>query len=266
MLMKISFFWILAVSILLLSCKKNPVIRVDQAFNTETFHNRIMGASAREILDDSIYKSLTVEMQYMPGYRPEPGTIDHFRNFLHTYLNKPRGINIVLSEIQWTGKDTLNKDEVLAIENEKRTRFAKDDQIAIYVLFTNGIHPGNKILGMAYRNTSAVVYGKAINNHSTKAGKLTKQELETSVLLHEIGHLLGLVNKGTEPQSLHIHEIHHDHCNNKKCLMYHSVETKKLSSILVKGNIPVFDSSCIDDLIANGGRNIPDFEPFIKPF
>ena len=266
MLMKIYFFLILALPLFLLSCRKTVIVRGVQAFNTEAFHNRIMGASAREILDDSVYKSLTVEIQYMRGFKPAPGTVEYFSNFLHTYLNKPWGINIVLSEIIWNGKDTLSKDEVLAIENEKRTQFASEDQIAIYVLFTNGIHPGNKILGMAYRNTSAVVYGKAINNHSTKAGKLTRQELESAVLLHEIGHLLGLVNKGTDPQSLHIDAIHHDHCNNRKCLMYHSVETKKLSSILLKGNIPVFDKSCIDDLIANGGRNTPDFKPFIKPF
>ena len=51
---------------------------------------------------------------------------------------------------------------------------------------------------MAYHNTSAVVYGKAVRNHSKLAGRLTHQELETAVVLHEMGHLLGLVNKGTE--------------------------------------------------------------------
>jgi hypothetical protein len=247
-------------------CRKTLIIKEEHTTNTEAFHNRNRGASARELLDDREYKSLIVEIQYMKGFNPKQKTLDYLRKFLQTYLNKPKGIKIVLKEINSIEKDTLSKDEVLEIEKARRTRFVKDDQIAIYILFTDGIHPGGKILGMAYRNTSAVVYGKAIEQHYAKAGKLTQQELETAVLLHEVAHLLGLVNKGSLPESQHTDSIHHDHCNNKKCLMYHSVETMNLSSILLKGNIPVFDSSCINDLIANGGKNTPHFKPFIRPF
>lgn len=250
----------------LFSCRKTLLIKEVQTFDTEAFHNRAMGASARELLDDRNYKSLTVEIQYMAGSKPEPMTLDYLRKFLQTYLNKPEGIKIVLNELTGMQKRTLSRDEVLSIEKARRTQFVEGDRIAIYVLFTNGTHPGTKILGMAYRNTSAVVYGQAIDQYSTKAGKLTRQELETSVLLHEIGHLLGLVNKGSMPESQHVDPLHTDHCNNKKCLMYHSVETKYLSSILLKGNIPVFDSNCINDLIANGGKNTPEFKPFIRPF
>ncbi|MBC7828258.1 MAG: hypothetical protein H7122_10975 [Chitinophagaceae bacterium] len=264
--MKNSYFWAALFILTLVNCRKTLSVNDRPMIDTEAFHNRNMGVSAAELLDDNIYRFLFVEIQFIAACKPEQATLDYLKSFLETYLNKPKGINIVLNEIPVIKQDALSRDEVLAIEKQKRTRFMNQDTIALYILFTNGVHPGNKILGMAYRNTSAVIYGKAIRKYSSMAGRLTHQELETAVLLHEIGHLLGLVNKGSTPISQHIDSTFHDHCNNRKCLMFHSVETKNLSSILLKGNIPVLDSNCIKDLIANGGKNVPDYQPFIQPF
>lgn len=264
--MKISYFWAILIIVTLVNCRKTLLIEDKTVFDPEAFHDRNMGVSASELLDDNTYKSLDVEIQFITGFKPDSGTVDYLRTFLETYLNKPKGINIVLKELSTIKQDALSRDEVVAIEKEKRTLFAEQDKIAIYILFTNGVHTGNKILGMAYRNTSVVIYGKAIRKQSSMAGRLTHQELETAVLLHEIGHLLGLVNKGSTLRSDHIDSTYHDHCNNRKCLMYHSVETKNLSTILLKGNIPVLDSSCIKDLIANGGKIKTDYPPFFKPF
>jgi len=251
---------------MLISCSKILPVNEKAAIDFHTFHNRKMGASASEFLNDGVYKSLVVEIQYVAGFKPQQGTVDYLKNFLETYLRKPRGINILLKEIPSIEQNALNKDHVLTIENVYRTRYIQHDQISMYILFTDGVHSGNKILGMAYGNTSAVVYGEAIRKYSNKGGRLTHQVLETAVLLHEIGHLLGLVNKGTPLRSEHVDFASNDHCSNKSCLMYRSVEVKKLSSILRQGNMPVLDSLCIEDLIANGGKNTPDYELYVKPF
>ena len=261
--------WYLSTAILLItamSCRKSLPVGQPAPFHKESFHKRAMGASAHELLSDQVYKSLVVEIDYMKGYKPRQRTLDNLRNFLETYLNKPKGITIVLHEIPSTTSDSLSMIDVAAVETRNRNRFVQQDKTSIYILFTDGVHPGGQILGMAYQNTSAVVYGRAIRKYSSLAGRLTREELETAVLLHEIGHLIGLVNKGTESQSNHVDPSFHDHCTNKKCLMYHSVETKSLSSILLKGYIPVLDSHCIEDLITNGGKNTPDYDLFIKPY
>jgi hypothetical protein len=263
--MNISYIWTALLILTLVNCRKSLPIYEQPVIDTEAFHNRRIGESSSELLSDSIYKSLMVEIQYVEGYKPDVGTLEYLQTFLYTYLKKPNGINILLREIPAIEQEALSMEEVLAIEKENRNLFVKEDKMAMYILITNGVHPGNKILGMAYRNTSAVVYGKAIKKYSS-SGKLPHKKLETAVLLHEIGHLLGLVNKGSTPRSIHVNSTFHDHCNNRKCLMYHSVETKSFSSILMKGNIPVLDSRCVEDLIANGGKNTPDYHPYIKPF
>lgn len=260
--------WYLSAALLLISvmsCRKAVPVRQPAPFHKESFHKRAMGSSAREFLSDQVYKSLVVEIDYIKGYKPRQRTLDNLRNFLETYLNKPKGIAIVLHEIGSTISDSLSMREVAAVENKNRNRFVEKDKISMYILFTNGMHPTGKILGMAYQNSSAVVYGKAIRKYSSRAGRLTHDELETAVLLHEVGHLIGLVNKGSESQEDHDDPSFQDHCMNKNCLMFHSVETKSLSSTLLKGNIPALDSRCIEDLIANGGKNTPGYDLFIKP-
>lgn len=264
--MQILYLFIFTALFSLVSCRKELHSTKQEGIDPRAFHSRSIGASASELLDDKTFKFLFVEIQYVQGFKPSAGTIDHLKTFLETYINKPKGIDITMTALPAKVNEALSMEQVSAIEKKYRRRFTKEDTITIYLLFTNGMHPGNKILGMAYHNTSAVVYGKAVRKYSKLAGRLTNQELETAVILHEIGHLLGLVNKGTELTSAHNDAEFHDHCDNKKCLMYHSVETKNLPSILLRGNIPILDANCIRDLVKNGGKNIPDYRPFVKPF
>ncbi len=264
--MNIIFYWTAILTLVIFSFTKSVVTEEKKTVDAKAYHNRNLGASARELLSDEVYKSLTVEIQYMKGFKPKAETVNQLTVFLNQYLNKPKGINIVLKEIKRIKNTPLAVDSVLAIEKLNRTHFVEEDKTAIYILFTNSRHVGKRILGTAYRNTSAVIYGKAIRENSNLKGKLSHQELETAVLLHETGHLLGLVNKGSLVASGHTDPDYPDHCSNKNCLMYHATETKKLSSILLRGTIPVLDSNCVADLLANGGKNEPIFKPFLSPF
>ena len=150
-----------------MGCRKTMVTHNVNPFDAEIFHNRTIGASANELLDDDVYKSLVVEVQFMPGYRPQQGTLDHLRTFLETYLNKPKGISIVLRQIGSVEKDSLSMEDASVVEKNNRRRFASPAKAAIYILFTDGLHPGNKILGMAYRNTSVVIYGRSVRKYSS---------------------------------------------------------------------------------------------------
>jgi hypothetical protein len=226
----------------------------EESIDYETLHNRTFGASAREFLSDEKYTSLKLEIQYMEGYKPDKDAIYHLHSFLLKRLHKPQGITIVSREIAPETDKVLSRDEIIAIERKNRTAYTKGNQLAVYILYTNGMYVNDKIFGLAYRNTSTVIFGQNVKENTNKIGKPNRTKLEATILLHEMGHLLGLTGKGSPLQSDHYDENHVSHCKNRKCLMYYGIGTDDKFGYLVKGSIPKLDKDCLADLKANGGK------------
>ena len=249
--MKIKFLLGCLFILVVTSCQKTKDV-VDNDLDPNSLHNRAVGSSANELLGAGKYKSLKVELQYMAGFAPDAGAINHLKAFLASRLNKPEGISIVTKEIAATTKATLTADEVHTIEKENRSAFSTGTEIALYLLYTNGIYSESNVLGIAYRNTSAAVFGKKMHDNSGGLGQVSRTKLEATVLEHEISHLLGLVDIGSTMQVPH--KANGNHCNNKDCLMYYASETTDILGVLLTGNIPILDNNCLNDLKGNGGK------------
>lgn len=232
------------------SCKKNIL----DPLSPELLHDRSVGASANELLSSSKYKSLKIEVQYMPGFAPDNNALSQLQSFLSTYLNKPNGITVTMKEIQAANSATLSADQVRDIEKKNRSVFSGGDEIVVYILYTNGEYTSSQTLGIAYRNTSAAIFGKTIKDNSGGIGQVSRTRLESTVLQHELGHLLGLVDNGTDMQTPHKDAAHGSHCNNSNCLMYYASETTDILGVLLTGNVLSLDANCIADLRANGGK------------
>jgi hypothetical protein len=237
-------------AIVFCSCEK--VKQIKDALDPDSLHNRAVGSSANELLSSNRYSSLKVEIQYMPGFAPDAGAISHLENFLSAHLNKTAGITVVTKEIPAAAKTTLTATEVHDIEKANRSAFSIGDQISVYVLYTNGDYSENNVLGIAYRNTSVALFGKKIRANSGGVGQPGRTKLEATVLEHEMGHLLGLVDLGTPMQAPH--KTNGNHCSSQSCLMYYAAETTDILGFLVTGNIPSLDNHCINDSRANGGK------------
>jgi len=243
---------LLTLLILILGCSKNEVS--DNPSNPDAFNNRAVGSSANELLSSNTYKSLKVEVQYMTGFEPDAQAIIHLQNFLTGFVNKPNGLTIVTKEIAANANTTLNVEDIINIEKANRTAFSTANEIAIYILYTNGVYNENNVLGVAYRNTSATLFGKKIRDNSGGLGQASRTKLEATVLGHEVAHLLGLVDIGTVMQTPHKDLTHGSHCNNQDCLMYYASETTDVLGFLLTGNIPSLDVNCMADLRGNGGK------------
>jgi hypothetical protein len=240
---------VLCLMLFLFSCKK-------ESTNPESLPNaysdQSVGASANDMLSADKYTTLNIQIQYMPGYELDATTIANVTTYLTSLCNKPGGINITQSEIAANG-DTLNVSEVAVIESQNRTSYTSGTTLAVHVLVTDGYDTSLTTLGFAYRNTSICLFGEDIFNNSGGAGEVTRIGLESTVLEHEFGHIMGLVNLGTPMVVFHQDTAHGNHCNNPNCLMYYAVEIHAGLGMLAS-NIPVLDSNCRNDLHANGGK------------
>lgn len=231
----------------------------DTPHHIRKFHRKSVGKSAFDLLSGRDYNSVVVEIQYMTGFKPTPQAVTQLTSLMSARLNKDEGVTVVYTEIAPQGKSSYSLDDVSHIEDDQRTHFTWKKQIAVYFLFLDGEYVENtadsKVLGIAYYNTSMVIFGKTIQDLSGGIGQPQRYMLEATVINHEFGHILGLVNLGSTMQASHQDAPHGQHCTNQNCLMYWEAETgSAVTNLLGTNAIPQFDASCISDLQANGGK------------
>lgn len=252
--MKLNILILLIAPVFILSCSKSDTEYVNNPGSPEYLHTRPVGASARELLAADKYQSLVVEILYMPGYAPDPGALNHLRTFLGELIYKPGGINIITKEIPSQGNTTMTLNDIIEVERSRRSAFINGSQMAVSIIYTNSDYSNPNTLGIAYRNSSAAIFGKTIHQNSGGLGQVSRTKLEATILAHEMGHLLGLVDLGSNMQVPHKDAGHGNHCNHSSCLMYYAAETTDILGFLLTGAIPGLDSNCRADLTANGGR------------
>ena len=232
----------------LFACKKN---KAGGAQN----NNSAVGNSANALLSDDYYTSLIIEILYMPGFQPNQSSIANLESFLTTYVNKPQGVQIVLKQIPSTGQTSYSTNDINNLEEQHRSQYNDDHKIAVSLLMVDGSYSSNaNVLGIAYKNTSLALFAKTIHENSGGITQPTRTKLETTVMNHEFGHILGLVNVGSPMVDHHEDNQHSKHCADENCLMYYAAETTEIASFLIGNDIPGLDINCENDLTANGGK------------
>ncbi len=217
-------------------------------------NDKIVGASAHDLLNTAVYTSIKIEIQYMPGFQPDATAVNNLVSFLNLLVNKSAGISVIQTQIPSSGNATLSLNDIATIEKNNRTVYTSGYQLGVYFLYTDGGYTQSNVLGLAYRNTSLCILGKTIHDNSGALGQASRTKLESTVVEHEFGHILGLVDLGSAMQANHIDAAHGNHCNNSNCLMYYASETTDILGFLITGNIPVLDANCRADLTANRGK------------
>jgi hypothetical protein len=250
---------------LVLSCSKDSGEKTitDDDGNPQTVdtaaNKKSVGDSANDMLSDSNFNTIRIEIFYVAGLEPSNTTLNNFRTFLQDRLNKPGGVQIELTEIASPGQSVYSITDILNLEDDIRTGYNDGDIIEVFGIFMDGEYSENtengSVLGVAYRNTSFVIFEETIKSFSGQPLAPSTTVLETTVLNHEFGHLLGLVNAGTLMENNHQDVDHGRHCTTDNCLMFWTAETGEgLLNMISGGNVPSLDAECLADLQANGGK------------
>ncbi|QHI37341.1 hypothetical protein IMCC3317_27200 [Kordia antarctica] len=227
--------------------------------NPTTANLQAVGSSANDILSDHTYTSLSIEIVYVQGFEPSQTAVNNFTSFLQERTFKPDGISTTLTAIESPGNTSYTIEDISNLESIHRMNYNSDSEVVIWVFFADAPSASNTssgvVLGTAYRNTSFVIYEQTIQELSDEPFEPNRSVLETTVIKHEFGHLLGLTNLGSALQSAHEDAEHPKHCDVDSCLMYWAAETGSgISNMISGGNAPQLDAQCIADLQANGGK------------
>lgn len=246
--------------IVLASCSRNNKIgyTVPVVDPTNNYDTRSVGVSANDLLSAKQYQVINLDICFVDKHPLPQSVIDDAVNFLGRYCNKPGGIYVHTRQIPMQGWK-LYVNDLMTIEKIYRTKFEKAgkngvDTLGLFVLVTEGDYYLENVLGVAYKNTSVALFDGIVTANSGGLAQPSRETLLSTVLRHEIGHMLGLVNIGTAMQTYHQDEANGKHCNNEQCLMYHKVQTTEVLSILTGNTIPDLDDNCKADLRANGGK------------
>ena len=246
-------YFFLLFSVISFRCTKNT--EGDEDYTPRPYyHNLDPGSSARDFLSNTVYTSLKIEIQYMPGLKPNPVTIDIFVNMLTARLNKPEGIFIELKEIDPTLKTIFSINDISGIESLNRTLFTNRDQLGAYISIIDGAYYDGNVLALAYRNTSVCIFGEPLQYFSGGVADDAKTKILAMLFMHEFGHLLGLVDMGTSMVADHKDDVNGNHCNDYSCLMHHTFEMNTRYAFTNFDDIPSLDINCINDMRANGGK------------
>lgn len=248
--MKKNIIILLACIFFLAQCSKKDLVDASPA----ALNDKSVGASANDFLSAAKYTSINIQLQYMPGFAPDAVALDNIIAFLNTHVNKPGGVRISQSQIAGSGKTTLTISDLVEIEKANRTQFNSGSVLSVYLLFADARYTPANTVGVAYKNTSLVIFGPAVAANSGGINQTTRTRLETIVGHHEFGHLFGLTNLGSPMVTPHEDGSNKGHCDNNACLMYYLTQTSVMGGILMSGPFPALDENCKADLRANGGK------------
>lgn len=257
--MRKELFTVLLLSVLFWACSTESESIINNDVEVVKENRKSTGASANNLLSDNTYKKTIVELAYVEGFEPTEEAKNNFKSFIEERTFKLNGVELHVKSIPVTGKEVYTINDIVAIENQYRTYYNTQNIIAVWVLFVNGKSSKDSdssfILGTAYYNTSFVIFEETIRELSNGTFEPERSLLESSVIHHEFGHILGLTNLGTPLQTDHEDVDHPKHCNEESCLMYWAAETSQgIGNLFSSNQIPKLDSQCIADLQANGGR------------
>ncbi len=182
------------------------------------------GEQALELLQGSPYSHLVVEVDYTPGDNLTSSALNLMQARLATYTAK-ESIRFVFDVIGVNGT-MFSELDLLELERAHRDEATGGDTFTLYILSISGelSNGGGTSLGAAYTASSLAIFKDVIRIATIGPGP-SISEVESSVLVHEVGHLMGLVNLVYTSELDYEDVTHPFHSSNSTDVMYWAIES-----------------------------------------
>ncbi len=185
-------------------------------------------------------------------------------------LGKPDGVQIIFDDVlprEVSGSTIHSVDDVKALVAEYRSLEPPDDAAGLYFLMIDGTYEEDTeddyALGFSFGGSAIAIFRenvlKAADKNGLGANPTAVGIVTSSLIIHEFGHILGLVNNGIEMEGEHQDEEHGAHCTDEQCIMHWEAHRPKLAAKVGGSEGPdgpiliTFCPKCIADLMATAG-------------
>ena len=210
----------------------------------------VPGGLLKACLHEDKYTSMVIEIDYAEGFEPEDSSIDLLQQRLDQICDKPDGITITKTKTVFEIDDTWTADDVRseAYRTRGASPYFQTNVLTWHILMPAGEYSDDSVLGVAVNAADIAIFKSTIQDSENIINRPSAEEIENSVMLHEVGHLLGLVNCVYQSDIDHEDPEHPKHSNNEDSVMYWAVETVSISAWF-SGDLPTeFDQDDLNDM------------------
>ncbi len=217
----------------------------------------------------SSMSSLTFTVSYEPDAEPHTGTLwvgTPYWCILQSNVEAlllGRGITVNIPQdledmdpIADQAEDSWTGTEILALAISLHPTSMSGSTGYIHVLFLNGSYEKDDVVipevtGVAFRGSCVIaIFKDAIfyPGHSPAIARFSEQ----ATLVHEAGHVLGLVDIGLPTGSDHLDAGHPAHCANPGCVMFWQNEGASdlrdfVQQVIAADSLILFCDECLND-------------------
>jgi hypothetical protein len=218
------------------------------------------GEFAADFVRGTNFTELWIEVDTVAGRTPDFGALELLRTRLEERCDKPGGVHFFLDDEIPASQfpAVLGSDDLDAIEDAYRGTYSnlQAGMAAMYVLCVPGGFEEDssegRHAGLAYRGASIALFLDGCDQGDDRYK--TTAEVEALTLVHEAGHLLGLVNSGVPMVTAHEDLERPGHDANPNSVMHWAIDVERYGSNLGDADFAQFGPECIEDLQAFGGR------------
>ena len=190
------------------------------------------------------YSKIIIEIDYISGYEPTSSTKSALQDVFQNVARKQ--VTFAGGNVITPTKNTYTVNDLIAMEKTNRQYYTSGDTAVVYMMFLNGQFQNGGALGVSFKASSMALFVERIND-ATSALILYSQ-IEKAVAVHELGHLMGLVNINYRSERNHEDVQHPSHSNNENSVMFWAVEDISLKNVLNFGPPSNFDNDDLFDL------------------